>query len=428
MMEDLVEFTSPFHNWRHLRNAMKTMADEWGGAATGQDPVPVSVAVEVSSSSSPSGSKRSNKDGGGLFSKIALSSKDKQKDQHHSKSQQQNQQQQHYFASSSQTKSFSGPVFPSLVSTLSSRDKDKDKDANKSSSLSQQPMGGCIPFLGKFTILLSMLFNLFLLAIGLTVDLFFCDRCLLGVYLSDLLFNTELPSYVEPKVPATIEIYPSPPLQTAEYLSSTTTSASLNRLSTSDASYSTYSSISSPGVSNNHTQGDHHIDATAAVATTIDPLATAPATTDGFPSPSYSLPTSSPSLSLTLSMSTSSSSTSSAPPTQVLPTPPSSSEQQQQQQQVPWMINMHKHRTIATIIRRILTFQKMAGRYPFLHDTEVYESLTNAIESPTEQLSDSEKERLSDLCEERFSMVGPLGPLSPSESLNSGLTSPAFPR
>ncbi|KAF9292945.1 hypothetical protein BGZ88_005949 [Linnemannia elongata] len=396
MMEDLVEFTSPFHNWRHLRNAMKTMADEWGGAATGQDPVPVSVAVEVSSSSSPSGSKRSNKDGGGLFSKIALSSKDKQKDQHHSKSQQQNQQQQHYFASSSQTKSFSGPVFPSLVSTLSSRDKDKDKDANKSSSLSQQPMGGCIPFL--------------------------------GVYLSDLLFNTELPSYVEPKVPATIEIYPSPPLQTAEYLSSTTTSASLNRLSTSDASYSTYSSISSPGVSNNHTQGDHHLDATAAVATTIDPLATVPATTDGFTSPSYSLPTSSPSLSLTLSMSTSSSSTSSAPPTQVLPTPPSSSEQQQQHQQVPWMINMHKHRTIATIIRRILTFQKMAGRYPFLHDTEVYESLTNAIESPTEQLSDSEKERLSDLCEERFSMVGPLGPLSPSESLNSGLTSPAFPR
>lgn len=172
MMEDLVEFTSPFHNWRHLRNAMKTMADEWGGAATGQDPVPVSVAVEASSSSA-SGSKRSNKDGGGLFNKIALSGKDKQKDQHYLKSQQQNQQQQqHYSAaqhhgiksstltghSSSNTKSFSGPVFPSLVSSLSSRDKDKDKEANKSSSLSQQPMGGCIPFLGKFTLLLSMLF------------------------------------------------------------------------------------------------------------------------------------------------------------------------------------------------------------------------------------------------------------------------------
>lgn len=191
MMEDLVEFTSPFHNWRHLRNAMKTMADEWGGAATGQDPVPVSVAVEVSSSST-SGSKRSTKDGGGLFSKIALSSKDKQKDQHFLKSHQPNQQQQqHYSAaqhhgiksstltghSSSPTKSFSGPVFPSLVSTLSSRDKDRDKDANKNSSLSQQPMGGCIPFLGKCTLLFSMLLNLFLVVICLTVALFFCGRC-----------------------------------------------------------------------------------------------------------------------------------------------------------------------------------------------------------------------------------------------------------
>jgi hypothetical protein len=61
----------------------------------------------------------------------------------------------------------------------------------------------------------------------------------------------------------------------------------------------------------------------------------------------------------------------------------------------------------------------------------------NAIESPSEQLSDSERERLSDLCEERFSMYGSgalsgaassVGPLSPSDSLASGLTSPAFPR
>ncbi|KAF9152385.1 hypothetical protein BG015_005320 [Linnemannia schmuckeri] len=427
MMEDLVEFTSPFHNWKHLRNAMKTMAEEWGGAATGQDPVPVSVAVEVSSSSSTSGSKRQHKDGssgGGLFSKIALSSKDKQKDQHyrmqhlkpqqHQQHQQQQQQQQYTAAqhhgvksstmtghSSSHTKSFSGPVFPSLVSTLSSRDKDKDKDASKGSSLSQQPMGGCIPFL--------------------------------GVYLSDLLFNTELPSYVEPKVPAIIDVHPSP-LQTTECLSSTTTSNSLNRLSTCDVSSLSHSSTSSPlapstsaAASNNHARGDPCLDPATA---TIDALVPATVIIDDFPSPSSSLPASSPSLSLTLSMSTSSTSTSSASPAQALPLPlpPSFSEQQQNQQQAQWMINMHKHRTIATIIRRILTFQKMAGRYPFLHDTEVYEALINAIESPSEQLSDSERERLSDLCEERFSMVGPLGPLSPSESLNSGLTSPAFSR
>lgn len=160
MMEDLVEFTSPFHNWKHLRNAMKTMADEWGGAATGQDPVPVSVAVSVSSPTSP-GSKRQHKDGGGLFSKIALSSKDKHKEQQHQAQSHQQHQQQHSSShhggksltlmghSSSHTKSFSGPVFPSLVSTLSSRDKDKDKDANRNSSLIQ-PLGGCIPFLGRF--------------------------------------------------------------------------------------------------------------------------------------------------------------------------------------------------------------------------------------------------------------------------------------
>ncbi|KAG0282481.1 hypothetical protein BGZ96_000433 [Linnemannia gamsii] len=430
MMEDLVEFTSPFHNWKHLRNAMKTMADEWGGAATGQDPVPVSVAVSVSSPTSP-GSKRQHKDGGGLFSKIALSSKDKHKEQQHHLQSQQQHQQQHSSShqggksltlASSHTKSFSGPVFPSLVSTLSSREKDKDKDANRNSSLIQ-PLGGCIPFL--------------------------------GVYLSDLLFNTELPSYVEPKVSAAIIIdthpLPTPPHQmTAEYLSSSTTttaSDSLNRMSTFDANSSSYSSTSYTGTSstlvpfastpsnNHHIQGDYRLDSVASTGPLAPPRMPATVNNDGFPTPSSSLPASSPSLSLSFSMS--STSTSSAPPaqpSQVLPSPP---EQQQQQQQQPWMINMHKHRTIATIIRRILTFQKMAGRYPFLHDTEVYESLMSAIESPSEQLSDSERERLSDLCEERFSMYGPgglggtgssVGPLSPSESLASGLTSPAFPR
>ncbi|KAF9128445.1 hypothetical protein BGW39_005039 [Mortierella sp. 14UC] len=158
MMEDLVEFTSPFHNWRHLRNAMKSMADEWGGATTGQDPVPVvpvAVAVGVSSGTTPGSgsSKRQNKEGGGggLFSKIALSSKDRDKQQYH---QQQSSSSHHSKSSplmgghsSSHTKSFSGPVFPSLVSTLSSSNKDKDKDKDKVGSPGLQPIGGCIPFL-----------------------------------------------------------------------------------------------------------------------------------------------------------------------------------------------------------------------------------------------------------------------------------------
>ncbi|KAF9098678.1 hypothetical protein BGX29_007489 [Mortierella sp. GBA35] len=375
MMEDLVEFTSPFHNWKHLRNAMKTMADEWGGAATGQDPLPASVAVALSP---PGSGKRQNKDGGGLFSKIALSSKDrdKQKDQTmHYQQQLQQQQQQQYSSnqggkgsstltgqSSSHTKSFSGPVFPSLVSTLSS--KDKDKDSSKNASPCQQPLGGCIPFL--------------------------------GVYLSDLLFNTELPSYVEPKV-MIMDAHPDP--HAVEYLSTALptppqgTSDSSSQRPVFDTRTSSYSSstfaptasadLDTPAVTSSNTS------TAAAAAAAVD--------TDAFPTPT-SLPTSSPSL-------TSSSSTSQPPvllPLSSVPVPA---------QSMPWMINMHKHRTIATIIRRILTFQKMAGRYPFLRDPEVYQALLS-IEST--ELSDIERERLSDLCEERVS--------SPS------FTSPVFSR
>ncbi|KAK3844762.1 MAG: hypothetical protein J3R72DRAFT_437987 [Linnemannia gamsii] len=447
MMEDLVEFTSPFHNWRHLRNAMKTMADEWGGAATGQDPVPVvpvAVAVGVSSGSgSGSGSsKRQNKEGG-LFSKIALSSKDKDKQKEQQQYLQQQSSSSHAKSStstgntSSHTKSFSGPVFPSLVSTLSSsnkdKDKEKDKDAIKNGSPGLQPIGGCIPFL--------------------------------GVYLSDLLFNTELPSYVEPKVPAIMMmgIYlPPPPSATTEYLSGGESSDTFNQMSpTYDGRSSSYSSASYTGTSStlvpgfcsgSSTQGgqqqqhQHPLDpAPCTLATAI--------TKDSFPT-SDSLPTPSPSLSQSLSVSsTSSSSYTSPPPPPVvasaqepLSSPCSSSplsdqsqlQPQIQQQVLPWMINMHKHRTIATTIRRILTFQKMAGRYPFLRDTEVHEALVVAIfETPAEQLSDSERERMSDMCEERtFGLFGdvstvvssPVGETGPGQNLASGLTSPVLSR
>ncbi|KAG0365064.1 Guanine nucleotide exchange factor lte1, partial [Mortierella sp. AD032] len=35
IMEGLVEYTSPFHNWKHLRDDMKSIADEWGGSGAG---------------------------------------------------------------------------------------------------------------------------------------------------------------------------------------------------------------------------------------------------------------------------------------------------------------------------------------------------------------------------------------------------------
>ncbi|KAG0262935.1 hypothetical protein BG011_009531 [Mortierella polycephala] len=37
IMQDLVEFTSPFHNWKHIRDAMKSVADEWGGSSSAND-------------------------------------------------------------------------------------------------------------------------------------------------------------------------------------------------------------------------------------------------------------------------------------------------------------------------------------------------------------------------------------------------------
>lgn len=30
-MQELTDFTAPFHNFKHIRNAMKAVADEWGG-------------------------------------------------------------------------------------------------------------------------------------------------------------------------------------------------------------------------------------------------------------------------------------------------------------------------------------------------------------------------------------------------------------
>ncbi|KAI7819954.1 hypothetical protein BC939DRAFT_459098 [Gamsiella multidivaricata] len=60
------------------------------------------------------------------------------------------------------------------------------------------------------------------------------------------------------------------------------------------------------------------------------------------------------------------------------------------------MVNMHKHRTIATIIKRILTFRAMANRYPFVKDAEVWEQLM-AIEA----VDQAEMERLSEICEEK---------------------------
>ncbi|KAF9958188.1 hypothetical protein BGZ72_000726 [Mortierella alpina] len=186
VMQELVEYTSPFHNWKHLRNAMKNIADEWGGAAgAGGAAVPSN---EASSStvavSTPGGGSRPPQTqqwvsggavGASLFSKMSISSsKEKDKEKHGSSTaiHPRNHSHQHTSsfgrssshtvgsAISGHTKSLSGPVFPSLVSSLS---KDKEKQRERQHSLqsspyqapqdadkAQQQHRGSIPFLGSY--------------------------------------------------------------------------------------------------------------------------------------------------------------------------------------------------------------------------------------------------------------------------------------
>ncbi|KAF9987203.1 hypothetical protein BGZ75_000921 [Mortierella antarctica] len=319
VMQELVEYTSPFHNWKHLRNAMKNIADEWGGAAGGGGSggaaaLSNEATTSMPAASTPGGGTKQNQQqltgsavGTSLFSKMSISSSSKDKDKHGSPTMAHPRNHSHQHTSSfgkssshtaattmsGHTKSLSGPVFPSLVSTLS---KDKDKQRERQHSLQSSPYQapqdtdkaqpqqhrGSIPFL--------------------------------GVYLSDLLYNTELPSYVEPR----------------------TLPREMNLDSRTDP-------LPSPPQS----------------ATSADPVPL-----------SYLHRASSVQGQADMTMPTSS----------------------------PWLVNLHKHRTIATIIKRILTFRTIATRYPFEKDPELYDLLMEM-----EALEPVEMERMSEMCEEKIS-------------------------
>ncbi|KAF9397901.1 Guanine nucleotide exchange factor lte1 [Podila epigama] len=143
---DLVEFTSPFHNWRHLRETMKNIADDWGGAGGSGDTGAGESTTGSPSAMSPTAPATPDKQSGmgvSFFSmrssKAAAASKG-----------------QAALLVAGHRKMASSPI-------LSSKSKDKEKEKNATKTVVQQ--GGCIPFL--------------------------------GLYLSDLVFNTEVPSYVE---------------------------------------------------------------------------------------------------------------------------------------------------------------------------------------------------------------------------------------
>ncbi|KAG0212994.1 hypothetical protein BGX28_005235 [Mortierella sp. GBA30] len=359
VMQDLIEYTSPFHNWKHLRNAMKNIADEWGGAARVGAGAGAGTSIAVTNEGSTStlavgaGNRQHQQQsqqqsftsvaGVSLFSKMSISSsssgkdKDKERDKDKEKEKDKDKQSSHHRQASHQhsssfgrssshsvsaaisghSKSLSGPVFPALVSSLT-KDKEKDKDnkqkdrqcgsqsspyhspQDKEKTQQQQQQSkahrGSIPFL--------------------------------GVYLSDLLYNTELPSYVEPKTTVTAN---------HAALTTTTTATKSPQVNVLESKQQQLSSLPSPPQS----------------AAAASPMT-------GFPEGQIGTQSTSGKTSLS------------------------------------WMVNLHKHRTIATIIKRILTFRTIASRYPFVKDTELYETLMEI-----EALDSSEMERMSEMCEEK---------------------------
>lgn len=134
---DLVEFTSPFHNWRHLRETMKNIADDWGGAGSGDG------AGGSTGGSPPATSPTTEKQGVSFFNRRASKAKAVEGvEQHHQlSSMAMSQSSSHLLAG--HRKMSSSPMLPSMVSSVS-RLKEKEKPQK---TVIQQ--GGCIPFLGK---------------------------------------------------------------------------------------------------------------------------------------------------------------------------------------------------------------------------------------------------------------------------------------
>ncbi|KAF9928123.1 hypothetical protein FBU30_002625 [Linnemannia zychae] len=284
IMEDLVEYTSPFHNWKHLRDDMKSIADEWGGSTNSNGGRRGKTATTMPEKApSGSGGTTSLFFGKRHAKSIALGKLPKED-------------------TSATGVGHNKPVTsPSArASKASSIAHTKDKETPIEKFAQQEKEGakvdqpkGCIPFL--------------------------------GLYLSDLVFNAELPSYIE---------RPSKSKKYANEQSSSTKHKCMQ------------------------------LDARAQ------------------PGPPLS------SGSATLSKAETTSATKHALST-------ASSSLQQTESSWP-LINIHKHRTTATIIKRILTFKTLASRYPFEQDPDVY-PLLMAIQG----LDPAEISRLSSIYEEK---------------------------
>lgn len=134
---DLVEFTSPFHNWRHLRETMKNIADDWGGAGSGDG------ASGPTGGSPPATSPTTEKQGLSFFSRRASKAKTVEGVELHHQSSSMAMSQSTSHLVTGHRKMSSSPMLPSMVSSVGKlREKEKPQK-----TVVQQ--GGCIPFLGK---------------------------------------------------------------------------------------------------------------------------------------------------------------------------------------------------------------------------------------------------------------------------------------
>ncbi|KAG0040168.1 hypothetical protein BGZ82_004827 [Podila clonocystis] len=294
VMQELTDFTAPFHNFKHIRNAMKAVADEWGGPggvimgdsqplATGQYPaLATGSAVPTPPLESVSSERRFGHGMSGSGSAMGIFSKRQDPPSH------------------GQEETLAGWSYPSQHSSSTPTGTTTTTATTASSSgflderahTQQQQQGGSIPFL--------------------------------GIYLSDLVYNTELPSYVEPRAPPKDQ-------ETAQALSEAMVSTMLQHLPTPQSSLGNLKA--------------HKEEAKQLPSFTTS----APLTEDMFTN-------------------------------KVM------------------LVNMHKHRTTATIIKRILTFQALAGRYPFQREPDVFDWLKamERAENP------DDFDRMSALCEERI--------------------------
>jgi len=174
IMEDLVEYTSPFHNWKHLRDDMKSIADEWGGSGGGGGGKAAGASTGASTPSTPlKGPPSSGGTTHSFFGKKPSKSGPSSraaKDTSHVAIMDADEPKKGSFQHRGGTSS-------GVASRVSSIAQAKEKEVQKEKLIQQDKEAakidkpkGCIPFLGKN----AFFFSLYLLGIYLTVDMFSC--------------------------------------------------------------------------------------------------------------------------------------------------------------------------------------------------------------------------------------------------------------